>query len=340
MSGNMLSRKEVKKILIIRWGSLGDLALCSAIFQDVYEQFPQAEIHLMVDPVWAPLFEGDPRFSQLITYRIRGVPFWDSVKNWLKLMRSEKYDLSIDLQNNDRSRFLQIISWSLFMAPKWRVSTTGNFPFNVKTAPISRDMYALEVLRVPLEALNLAVNHNKPVLYSSLERQQQAKRLLEDFRVDPGSYIIFVPGSSQSGYKKRWGDSNYIELGRQLVKSNKIDKIVLLGAKSDQALCQRIETALGEACVDLSGRTELGHITTLVSLSKGVIANDTGIAHIAASQNVPIAVICGPTLASRVKPAGDNVITFQVPVDCFSELQPEECMKQVTAEMVFKELVL
>ena len=101
-----------------------------------------------------------------------------------------------------------------------------------------------------------------------------------------------------------------------------------------------IAKAIGDDCVDFSGLTQLGHVTTLVSLSNGVVSNDTGLAHMAAAEDVPIVVICGPTQAERVKPAGEKVVALQAPMECFDTLLPENCMSLVTPEMVIEALAI
>ncbi len=330
---------KIKKIIIIRWGSLGDLAINSAIFQDIYEQLPDREIHLMTEPQWADLFKHDPRFTKIITYPMRGVSKLQALKNWLKVFNSEKYDLSIDLQNNDRSRFLQSLSFILMKAPQWRVSTTDNFPFNIKTEKITHEMHALEVLQTPIKAIGLKLKHSKPVLFFAKHQIDEAKSILEKFGILKEKFVILVPGSSLSGKLKRWGAHNYFTLAKLLISQNKVEKIILLGSKNEIDLCEQLTKKIGDRCINLAGHTNLAHITTIVSLSIGVVSNDSGIAHIAAAESTPVVVIFGPTLATRVKPTGENIRTLQAPISCFAKLKPEKCMSKITPEMVIHALL-
>ncbi len=209
--------EKIKKVLIVRWGALGDLALCSAVFQDLSEQLPQAELHLNTDPAWSSLFESDGRFQRLVTLKMRGNSFSSALKNWLALLRQEQYDLIIDLQSNDRSRLFLGIALFLGAAPAMRLSTRTVFPYNIVTPESNTQMHALEAFRIPLRALGLLPKQDRPALYFSEQAKHRASKLLEDHRLSKGKFIVFVPGSSLSGAHKRWGDSNYIELGKVLL---------------------------------------------------------------------------------------------------------------------------
>ena len=116
-------------------------------------------------------------------------------------------------------------------------------------------------------------------------------------------------------------------------------QMAVLGGVSDAALCEAICDGIGEAAVNLAGETALDELTTIFDASFAIVANDTGLAHVAAATDKPVIVICGPTLASRVKPAGSNVTAFQADVNCFASLPADECMSQVTPKMIMAALV-
>ena len=41
-----LTKKNIKKILIIKWGGMGDIILSTGIMHDIRMSFPKSEIHL------------------------------------------------------------------------------------------------------------------------------------------------------------------------------------------------------------------------------------------------------------------------------------------------------
>ncbi len=313
----MNKTNKYRKILIIRWGALGDLVMCSAIFQDIYEQLPESRLHLMVESKWSPLFINDFRFEEVITTDFHKKSLFSSLKQWLSLLYTEKYDLIIDLQNNDRSHFLIFAAWILGIAPKWRVSTTDNFPYNIKTIKRNLDLNALKILQIPLTALNLFANNLTPKLFFSETQKSKTKSLLLDYGIKKNDYIAIAPGSSASGISKRWGSSNFIELSLLLLNTKKIKKIVILGGPDEAEVCEDISLKVGSECINLSGLTEFSDIPEIINGSKCLVSNDTGIAHMGAIHKKPVFIIYGPTKAERVKPYGRNIFTFQAPSDYY-----------------------
>ena len=60
-----------------------------------------------------------------------GVGFFVALKNWLALLRRERYDLIIDFQCYDRSRLLMSVAVLLGIAPRYRAGTQAILPYNL-----------------------------------------------------------------------------------------------------------------------------------------------------------------------------------------------------------------
>lgn len=69
---NLPARDDIRRILLIKWSAMGDIAVTSAVMEDVVRAFPRAEIHLNTLPPWHSLFENDPRFAKVIAFPLRG----------------------------------------------------------------------------------------------------------------------------------------------------------------------------------------------------------------------------------------------------------------------------
>jgi heptosyltransferase-2 len=330
------NHEEIRKILIIRWGGLGDLALCSAIIDDLAHAMPDASLHLHTESPWQPLFNSDPRLDQVWSYNIRRSSALAGIRWYLRLLREQDYDLIVDLQCNDRSWLLLSIARLLGRAPKWLVSRKSGFPYSFTNRPHSTDVPAIELLRMPLELLGIKPCADRPILFHSQEDEHKACSLLGPLANQ--SFGVVVPGCSAAGANKRWGIGNYVELSRQWLASGEVEHIVILGAADEADVCASVATGVGPQALNLCGKTELAHILPLVKRSKAIVSNDTGIAHISAAAGVPMVVICGPTLAVRVKPLGDHVTALQIDPNCFKVKPTEECMARLKADEVLRTL--
>ena len=65
------SRLDIRRILIIKWGGMGDVVISTAIIEDIFRAFPGREIDLNAMPPWNALFADDPRFSRVWTVDLR-----------------------------------------------------------------------------------------------------------------------------------------------------------------------------------------------------------------------------------------------------------------------------
>src|SRR3569832_418957 len=104
-SVNLPARADIRRILLIKWSALGDIAVTTAVMEDVRRAFPNAEIDLNTLPPWQRLFEGDPRFRKLIAFPLRGEGLKATLR-WLREVRANRYVLICDFQSYVRSRFL------------------------------------------------------------------------------------------------------------------------------------------------------------------------------------------------------------------------------------------
>lgn len=337
MAGNP-DTTTFRKVLIIRWGALGDLALCSAVLEDLNNAMPQAEFHLLVEKHWAGLFRADPRISRLLTFPMRGVSLWQAFGNWWQVIASGDYDLVIDFQSNDRSRLLMAATWLAGKAPRWRLSTRSVFPYNLDSGSADSEAHALQVFRRVLVPLGIQAQTTSPVLHVAESSRQHARQLLDQHQLLHGQFAAFVPGSSDSGKAKRWGTENYARLARLMLDQGMVQQVVLLGGPGEQQQCQQIIALAGDGVSSLAGKTALDELTTIMGAALAVVANDTGLAHIASAACRQVVVICGPTRASRVRPAGEQVIALQADPGCFDRHPASECMSQITPQMVLHAL--
>lgn len=327
--------RDIKSVLIVRWGSMGDLVLCSAVIEDICRAFPEASVALNVEPPWDQLYQGDQRLTGLEVMRVRRGNRLRSTWQWLKMLRRRKPDLIIDLQCNDRSRLLLSLAVLSGVAPRWRVGTRSGFPYNIATEPYPRNSHALRYLRAPLLALGVPCETSVPVINATPSGQcddtiREAGGLAE-------KYAILIPGSSAAGAHKRWGEGRYIRLAELMLASD-FSQILVLGGGDEIELCKRVADGIGPAALNLCGKTGLSDIVPLAKGAQAVVSNDTGLAHLCAAADTPLVVICGPTLAERVKPAGLRVCALQVDPDCFRDGSADLCMAQVTPEQVLEAL--
>jgi heptosyltransferase-2 len=280
-----------KKILIVRLSSIGDIILTTALLRCLRKTFPSAEITFLVKEQFRQLLEYSPFIDHLVTLESRkGFSGLRSVK---RQFRKEKFDLFIDLHKNLRSLYLR----------------TGIIPGRITT-------YSKQILRRTLLIwfkINLYGNV-KPVMLRYFEAVKKTGVLYDgdgtDVHLPPGTVdrvkgilnekgylhsqplIIVCPSATYEN--KKWPQENFIITASRLISETGAF-IIVHGGKADTQLCERIAVAAGNNATSLAGSLDLSETAALLGLAGLVIANDSGLLHLAQSQKTPVVGIYGPT---------------------------------------------
>ncbi|MCM8593928.1 glycosyltransferase family 9 protein [Accumulibacter sp.] len=335
---NLPARTEIRRILIVKWGGMGDVVISTAIIEDICRAFPGRELDLNAMPPWDRLFARDPRFSRVWTVDLRrserGIR---GAWRWLQLARGGDYDLIVDLQCNDRTRLLLSALICSKCRTCWRIGNLPVFPYNLSAARMPQETHVFQRLRACLAAAGIPALTARPVVHWSDEESQRARAILVEHGVVPGEFALFLPGSHAAGLTKRWGVDNYRRLALLLTRRG-LGRIVLLGGPDEIDECAAIARGLEERVVDLCGRTKLLELPPIAAAARFVVANDTGTAHLASASCSRMLVICGPTDPRRVKPVGDGVVAIQADLPCrncyLKTCSHHSCMKAITPEDV------
>jgi len=339
-SVNLPARSDIRRILLIKWSALGDIAVTTAAMEDVRLAFPQAEIHLNTLPPWDRLFADDARFTKVIAIPLRRQGFANSLR-WLREMRTNHYDLIIDFQSNDRSRILLALLKLSGAGVRWITGNEVRFPYDLGAPPLPEAAHALSRLRANIAAAGIPTTTPLPVLHIPPRNRERAAELLRANGLQGKRFAVFLPGCQAAGYLKRWGAIRYSALAIYLREAG-YDHVVLLGAADEKEECQDIQAACGEWAINLCGQTEVLDLIPLCENAACIVANDTGTAHVTAAAGVPMVVFFGATDPRRARPIGDHVVTLQAEIYCINcyrkHCSHHSCVGLVSPEAVFEAL--
>jgi heptosyltransferase-2 len=331
---------RIHRILVIKWSALGDVVVASAVMEDIARAFPHAEIHLNTQPNCVGLFAHDSRFAEVwaIDVRSKSHRLANSIA-WLKKVRAGRYDLVIDLQRSDHSRFLLTLLWLSGGAPRIRIGNRGGFPYTHQPAIRDPRAAALPMMQSTLRAIGIPTKTSHPVLHPAPARAEFVAQLRQQHGLSDGDYVVLLPGAAAAHPLKRWGTQHFAGLAQQLHRQG-IRKIVLIGGPDEVDVCAEI-AAVGDYVVNLNGQLQLLDIAPLCAGAAAIIGNDTGTAHFASAAGRPLLVLCGPTDPRRVKPIGPGVVAVQAVLPCINcyaktcaNPDTHACMKAITPEWV------
>lgn len=270
----MVDLKNIKRLLIIRLSSLGDVLLTTPLIRSIKTNYPEIQIDYIVKDQYVDALKHNPFVSCIFTYN-------NLEKSFLPKVNSElNYDLVIDLQNNLKSK--QIVSKINAPAVKFNKRNTDKFLLvhfkinRMKSAPSVAERYASTIPGYQLneEGLDLFIPDN---IKSKLTK--------------PGTYVGLCPGSRH--FTKMWPIEYYIELGNILSRNGYT--VLLFGGKSDRDICKRIADAITNA-KDMSNDDNLLQTAADMKECMCIICNDSGLMHAASAVKTPVVVILGSTV--------------------------------------------
>lgn len=93
------------KILVIRFSSLGDVILTTPVYRNLKAAFPDSKVYSAVKAEYAGVLEGNPNIDGILA-----LGKYESLLTFLRRVRSEKFDVLIDLHDNLRSNFIRLFS--------------------------------------------------------------------------------------------------------------------------------------------------------------------------------------------------------------------------------------
>ena len=305
--------QQIKKILIIRFSSIGDIVLASPVFRCIKKQLENVEVHFLTKSAYKIVTEANPYIDKFFYYN-------DNMNDLLVQLKKENYDCVIDLHNNIRSNKIK---------KKLKVETH------------TIDKLTLE--KFLLTNLNIDVMPNRHITQRSLDAVLSLGVVDDggglDYFIDKkdevkpddiptghlAGFIAIVIGATH--FTKRFPIHKIIEL------CSKIEHpIILLGGKEDAANGEIIANTSPIKIYNACGKFSISESADIVSKAKLVISNDTGMQYIACALKRPVIALWGGTTpALDVEPYyGKNFmanITKPIYENVYLKLTCQPCSK-------------
>lgn len=334
-------KTKTQKILAIQFKYLGDAVFITPALKALHHQYPEAEIHVLVAEEVASVLRYIPFVTKTWALpRTRGKAKLTQTLPFLKQLRKENFDISIDFAGNDRGAIFSL----LIHAPK-RLSAVDN-----KTNLIHKLAYtsvvqadSLPKIWVPrhLKMLSLLLNtaeqkENSLEIYANPHLQDEAKQTLKNHE------IICHIGTSQP--KKEWPISHWLAFYN--LAKNAGYKIAFTSGINDRE--RALMLALKKEAPDLfelPPSKNLDLFIALLNQAKVVISGDTGPLHFAAGLGKKIiglfAVHDGVEHYAPIYKK--NEVILGTPCTCVGEKihfatcqSNSQCMHSISAKQVFE----
>ncbi len=281
----------VGKILVVRLSSIGDIILTTPLLRSLKSFYPGVHITFLIKKQYEELLAASPYIDELITFdKKEGLAGLNRIKHHLQ---DQRFDICLDIHKNWRSRYLRFCLHAGKTASYHKLILKRTlliwFKINLyrQIKPVYQ-RYFDSVKRLGIQYDGLGTEIHVPP-----GKTEKVLNILSEtgYSFDR-PMVILCPSATY--FNKRWKPEGFIETASYLIREKSVF-IIVHGGSEDTALCDEITSSIGHGAVNLSGRLSLSESAALLGMATLVIANDSGLMHLAQSRKRPVVGIYGPT---------------------------------------------
>ena len=292
---------------------LGDSVMATPAIENLIKHYETSEITLIGSKLSLEVLKNHPKVvnSHIIDKKII---------NLYKLIKGfDEFDVFISFRSSLRSKLI-----------KFFISAKKKFQFD-------KNKYFKEH---QVEKYNNFINDsfNIKSIANKLKLQVNSKK-----KTNKTKLLGINPGASY-GSSKRWYPKSFAEVGIEL--SSQFD-IIIFGGDSEKEIAQDIEYYLVEEGVknykNLSSKTSINDLMSLISKLDLFITGDSGPMHIAAAFQIPTVAIFGPTNENETSQwMNEKSVIVKKNLECqpcmkrSCPLHHHNCMKLIDSNDVLK----
>ncbi len=316
--------KQMKRILIVKPSSLGDILHAFPAASLLCERIPGLKVDWLVHPSFAQLLDYMPCVERAIPFKRgelgKASSFVPAMLELSKEIRREPYDAVIDLQGLIRSASIAFLARSKrrvgHASPKEPMAKLHyteriDVPKSITHAADRNTALVSAFLGIPFESRDF-------ILPSNAKNMEGAAKALEKASGSvPKPLTAIIPGARWD--TKRWPPAFFAKLACAMAAARPELSFAILGAPSDMPLAREIikETGSGANVFDMTGRTSIGELAETLRLCSVAISNDSGPMHVAAAVGTPLVALFGPTEPSLTGPRSNGKAAVLSPnIDC------------------------
>ena len=336
---------RLRRIAVFRALQLGDVLTALPAVRAVRDCFAPAHLTLVAQPwactlpdrlAWLDDFLAFPGHPQLPEQSHDPA----ALASFEREVRARRFDVAVQMHGDGRVSNRIVAGFGASLVAGFHPACAPS-PDPARFVPWPGTGREVErLLRLPLH-----LGAPRPeTLVESLAVLQTDYAALDDIWPGPrASYVCVHPGARFPS--RRWAAERFAEVAHALRELG-LTVAVSGGAAEAETVSRFLRDAPADV-VDLSGRTSFGALTALLAGARLLVANDTGVSHLAAALRTPSVIVCNGSDPTRWAPVDEDrhrVLAHPVPCrPCMHLSCPtlHECARGVSsAEVIQQALVL
>ncbi len=304
-----------KKYLVVGPSWVGDMVMAQSLFMDIKQREPECQIDVLA-PAWtAALLDRMPQVSELVAgnFNHGKLNLGDRIRLGREL-RSKRYSNAILLPNSLKSALVPAIAKIPHRAgfigeQRWGLLNDIR-KLNKKAMPMTVQRFV--ALGLAKEAPVRTVD-SIPVPQLVVDQAAAQAVLNQNYLTTDQKILVLCPGA-EFGPSKQWPVAHYAEVANHYLQRGW--QVWQLGSDKDLSTCQELDALTGHHTRVLAGKTSLPQAIDLMSFAALVIANDSGLMHIAAALQKKLVAVYGSTDPGHTPPLSKNHAIARLGLDC------------------------
>ena len=288
----------MEKILVVRFGTIGDSIFASAFFREIRKNLPQAQIDVLSDKVSTGVIKHCPYIDNII--EINPDKKYQNFKKYLMIFKN--YDTVYFLKND---KFFTSLAFLAGVKRRIGFDIRRN-KFLTQKSPYNEDRHEVDCYLDLLSVSGLKIEDKKTEVWTDEESEEKVKQLISS----PGKKVLIQAYSRF--LQKNWIDTYWADVIKFLSDEMGMQVYYSGGAKDADAY-NNLNSLLGEVKIppiDLSGKLSVSESIALVKNMDLVIGIDSCSVHMAAALDIPTILIHGATSLKRWRPRSEKCIVL------------------------------
>ena len=322
---------DFNKILIVRFSSVGDVVLASPAIRLLRARFPEAQIDFVTRKEYAPLLRHNHNLN--FTFEYDAATEFSGLQELKRRLRAEQYDLTVDLHNSLRSRYLRSVR-------------------GVETATIDKRIYERtmlvkfknnlykEIVTVadryiePLKKFGIANDGKGLELHIPDEVLFEVSGKISTLQLNRFERVLGICPFAKH-LTKRWPLERFAETAVQFIRTYD-GKVLVFGGPADAEANEKLVAWITaetpeEYVTSFIGKFSLLESAAAMEYCDAILTNDTGLMHIAAAMKKQVVAVFGSTVREFgfFPPAESSIVLEVSGLECrpCSHIGLDECPK-------------
>jgi ADP-heptose:LPS heptosyltransferase len=309
-------------------GGIGDQILFFPTLDDLKQNYPDAEIDVVVEPRAKAAYRVSKSVNDVLTFDFKDRNSPADWANLLGVLRDRYYDAALSLGQRTGVGFLL---WLTGISVRVGYASSTGKLFLTNPVPLKPDQYAADMYHDLLQGVGIATP--TPDLAISIPRGDlnwadgEQKRL----GIKDSGYVLIHGGSSQlaktKGINKIYPIGNWQKIIQDFQQRQPDLPLVVVQGPEDQEFVSGLVETSPQLKVTKPG--DVGKLAAMIAGANLMLCTDSAPMHLAVALKVYTLALFGPTDPAKLLPKSDRFVGIKSPTGNMADIPPEQILGKV-----------